>query len=133
MAGEVALPITECPDTIAHTICVPLGSTGGVTVDNQYIFYAERDTIVDDARLICGVADADATMKLTTAATGTVADGTDLTSALAMSGTAGTPVQFTLTTTANLIPAGNWIGVEITGTSTASECMVQLRLRSRIR
>lgn len=133
MAGEIALPIQECPDLIAHTIVVPLGTTGGVTVDNQYLFYAERDTIVDDARLICGVADADATIKLTTAATGTVAAGTDLTSALAMSTTAGTPAQFTLTTTANQIPAGNWIGMEITGTSTGSECMIQLRLRTRIR
>ena len=132
MAGEVVLPIQEVPDSF-QTVAMQLSGTGGDFVDNQYLFYAERDTIIDAAHAIWATNDADATLMLTTAATGTVADGTNLTSALAMSGTAGTPAAFTITETANLIPAGNWVGIEITGTSTAEEVMVQVRFRTRVR
>jgi hypothetical protein len=132
MAGEIALPIQESPDLLT-TIVVPCGSTGGVVVDNQFLFYAEKDTVIDAAWCVFGVNDSDATLKLTTAATGAIASGTDLTSALAIDGTAGTPVQFTITETANLIPAGSWVGMEITGTSTASEMVIQLRIRQKIR
>jgi hypothetical protein len=132
MAGETSLPIQETPDHW-QTIVVSCSGTGGDFVDDQYLFYAERDTVVDAAHAIWGTADADATLKLTTAASGTVADGTDMTSALAMSGSAGTPAAFTITETANLVPAGNWVGIEITGTSTAEEVTVQLRIRTTIR
>ena len=132
MAGEQTLPIQECPDTISETVSVVLAQTGGDFVDNQYIFYAERDVVLDAAFCIFGTNDGDATLKLTTGSSGAVASGTDMTSALDIDGTAGTPVAITITTTANIIPAGNWIGVEITNTSTAEEVMVQLRLRSRV-
>ncbi len=132
MAGESVLPIQESPDLLS-TIVVPCGSTGGVVVDDQFLFYAEKDTVIDAAWCIFGVNDADATLKLTTAASGAIASGTDLTSALAISGTAGTPVEFTITETANLIPSGSWVGMEITGTSTASEMVIQLRIRQKIR
>tara|TARA_Y100001938_G_scaffold67605_2_gene93788 strand:- start:1105 stop:1506 length:402 start_codon:yes stop_codon:yes gene_type:complete len=133
MAGEVVLPIQECPDMICHTVTVCLSATGGDVVDDHYVFYCERDTIVDAATVMFVTNDADATLKLTTAATGTIASGTDMTSALAISGTAGTPVHFTMTETANLVPAGNWIGLEITNTSTAEQVTVQMRVRTRVR
>ena len=132
MAGETVLPIQESPD-VQQLLVIQLTSTGGDVVDDQYLFYAEKDTVIDAAWCVYATADADATLKLTTAATGTVAAGTDLTSATAISGTAGTPVQFTITETANLIPSGNWVGLEITNVSTAEQVMIQLRIRQKIR
>ena len=49
---------------------------------------------------------------------------------------AGVVGTFTLTETANLIPAGNWIGVEHDGDADSADLtgvMIQLRLRTRVR
>jgi hypothetical protein len=139
MAGETVLPIQECPDLVAHTIVIPIPDSvwddGAASAEGAFLFYAERDTVVDAAHFICNVTDASGDVTLNTAATGVASAGTAISSVLTP-GTAGTPQAFTLTETANLIPAGNWIGVEHDGdadTADITGAMVQLRLRTIIR
>ena len=137
MAGENVLPIQECPDMIAHTVVlnVPDAAFDNTAYDGAYLFYCERDTIVDAAHFLCAVTDASGDATLTTAATGTPGAGSAISSVLTP-GTAGTPQAFTLTETANLIPAGNWIAIEVDNDADTEDvvgAMIQLRLRTRIR
>ena len=79
--------------------------------------------------------DASGDATLVTAATGLPGAGSAISSVLTP-GTAGTPQAFTMTTTANLIPAGNWIGIDVDGDGDTADvvgAMIQLRLRTRIR
>ena len=139
MAGETPLPIQECPDLYAHTVVIPIPDSvwddGAAAAEGAFLFYAERDTIVDAAHFICNVTDASGDITLNTAATGVASAGSAISSTLTP-GTAGTPQAFTITETANLIPAGNWIGVEHDGDADAADitgAMVQLRLRTCVR
>ena len=139
MAGESALPITECPDLIAHTVAITVPDSvwddGAAVAEGAYLFYCERDTIVDAAHFICSVTDVSGDITLNTGATGVASAGTAISSALTPA-VAGTPQAFTITETANLIPAGNWIGVEHDGDADSADivsAIVQLRLRTRIR
>jgi hypothetical protein len=63
--------------------------------------------------------------------TGNVTDGTAFSSAAALSATAGTVIPVTITDTANVIPAGDAIGVDFTNTSTAEGVNVTLRIRTK--
>jgi len=140
MAGENTLPIQECPDLICHTISIPIPDgvwdDGGATSEGQFLFYCERDTIVDAAHFICNVTDASGDITLNTGSTGVASAGSAISSVLTPGATAGVPQAFTMTTTANQIPAGNWIGVEHDGDADSADLvgvMIQLRLRTRIR
>jgi len=139
MAGETPLPIQECPDLYAHTVVIPIPDSvwddGAAAAEGAFLFYAERDTIVDAAHFICNVTDASGDITLNTASSGVASAGAAISSTLTP-GTAGTPQAFTITETANLIPAGNWIGVEHDGDADAADitgAMVQLRLRTCVR
>ncbi len=137
MAGEVALPIQECPDMICHTVALNVPDTAfdDTAYDGAFLFYCERDTIIDAAHFICAVTDTSGDVTLVTGATGLPGAGSAVSSVLTP-GTAGTPQAFTITETANLIPAGNWIGLEIDNDADTADvvgAMVQLRLRTRIR
>tara|TARA_R100000458_G_scaffold37793_1_gene35251 strand:+ start:3626 stop:4060 length:435 start_codon:yes stop_codon:yes gene_type:complete len=144
MAGEVVLPIQECPDMICHTIVVPVpdsvwdddGSGASSTAaEGAFLFYCERDTIVDAAHFLCNTTDASGDITLNTASSGVAAAGTAISSALTPTA-AGVVGTFTITETANLIPAGNWIGVEHDGDADSADLtgvMIQLRIRTRVR
>ena len=137
MAGETALPIQECPDLIAHTVTTTVPDTAfdNTAYDGAFLFYCERDTVVDAAHFICSVTDASGKVTLNTGSTGLPGAGSAI-SSLLTPGTAGTPQAFTLTETANLIPAGNWIAVEVANDGDTADvvgAMVQLRLRTRVR
>ena len=133
MAGENVLPITECPDMISETFAFQFSIAEDF--QNTYLFYCERDTIVDAAHCICNVTDASGDITLNTASSGVASAGSAISSVLTP-GAAGVPTAFTMTETANLIPAGNWIGVEHDGDADSADLvgvMIQLRLRTRIR
>ena len=130
MAGSQIVPAENFPSNYEVVHVNLTNNESGDFADNQFVYYAHKEMVLDAAIVVFGTTDDDATLKLTTAASGTVAAGTDLTTATAITGTAGTPVSFAVDATANVIPAGNWIGVEITNTSTAEEVFVSLRLHS---
>lgn len=108
------------------------------------IFYADRDVAVDS--IVIGIAVAGAassSLRIFKTTSGTAAspatplfNGTTAltTAAQAADATAGVYVQ-TLATPANdtnIVRAGNWIGVLLSGTLTAFRGQIQIRLRSRI-
>lgn len=140
MAGERVLPIDVCPDLRAHTISINVPATAfdNTAYDGAYLFYAERDTVIDAAHIICAVTDA-APSEITlvtgsgAATAGGVPSSGSAISAQTAAGAAGVAVAFSITETANLIPAGNWVALKI-GNNTNSEdlvgVMVQLRVRT---
>jgi|9_EtaG_2_1085328.scaffolds.fasta_scaffold05736_2 hypothetical protein len=131
MPGELPLPVSTFPDVLQY-ISVNLGQNGsGVVAADQPIFHCERDTVVDAAFIRCATADGDATITLKHFTTGNVTDGTAFSSAAALSATAGTVIPVTITDTANVIPAGDAIGVDVGGTSTAVGVNVTLRIRTK--
>ncbi len=135
MAGEVVLPIQECPDDF-QTISVVLQSDGsGEVSNNQTIHYCERDTIVDAAFIRFALGDDDATWTLEKCPDGTaVASGVDLSNAVTHATALNNKVStFTIVETANIVEAGSAITVKCTGTSTAKLGVVTLRVRTRVR
>ena len=128
MAGSTPIETTELPDF--HQI-LPI-TLNGVVDSDVHLFYAERDTVLESAWVVCGTNDADATFTLKKASSGNITSGTAVSAARSISATAGTPLQFSIVATENLIPAGSWVGIDITGTSTAADCSVTLRVRTRI-
>ena len=135
MAGEIALPIQECPDLICHIMTKTFD--GGTATDNTGPwFYCERDTIIDAAFAVSEDADADLTFMLVKAASGTaVGSGTDILSAVMAVTVADTTVTGTLDETENLVPAGSWVHIEVAGTAdtAAAVATVQVRIRTRVR
>tara|TARA_Y100000310_G_scaffold282083_1_gene303072 strand:- start:4693 stop:5100 length:408 start_codon:yes stop_codon:yes gene_type:complete len=135
MAGENALPISECPDSICSVMCKTFDA--GTTTDNTGPwFYCERDTIIDAAFAVSNDADADLTFDVKHAPSGTaVASATSVLSAVMAVTTADTTVTGSLTTTTNLVPAGSWVFIVVAGTAddTTAVASVQVRCRTRIR
>lgn len=120
------------------------GATDGSSTASYAIFYADRDVAVDS--IVIGIAQAGAassTLRIFKTTTGTASspatplfNGTTAltTAAQAADATAGVYVQ-TLATPANdtnIVRAGNWIGVILSGTLTAFRGQIQIRLRSAI-
>lgn len=136
MAGEKVLPIEVAADLRAHTIVIPIPDSvfddGAAAAEGAFLFYAERDTIVDAAHFICNVTDSDGDITLNTGSSGVASEGTAISDTITPAA-AGVAKAFTLTETANLIPAGNWIGIEHDGDADSEDlagCMVQLRIRT---
>lgn len=125
----------------------PLDRAGAGATDGNgsyAIFYADRDVAVDS--IVIAIAQAGAlssTIRIFKTTSGTATspavplfNGTTAltTAAQAADAAAGTYVQ-TLVTPANdtnIVRAGNWIGVVLSGTLTAFRGLVQIRLRSAI-
>jgi len=141
MAGTPALINTNTdssfPDVFQY-VSVTINSDGEdlTQVKSSYIMYCEVDTVVDAAYLTFTDADGsdDATFRLDSLAAGTapVTGGTAITNAPTTGAVAASTVTFTIDETANIVPAGNRIGLKITGTSTAEGINVTLRIRTRI-
>ena len=135
MAGEAPLPVQECPDLVCHYISVICQGDGSGNVSNdQLLFYCERDTIVEAAWIRAEEGDADASYQLKASNTGTAAgSGTAISDAL-VALVSATTKTWTITETANLVPAGYSICLDVaTAASTAFRCNVTLRVRTRIR
>jgi len=149
MAGETALPSSECPDIFQYISVTLKADTEDATIGlDHYILYCEKDTIVDAAWFSFTTADAgdDARFMLAYVPSGTgpeSASATAITNNTVMGGTADATVAWTITETANLVPAGNRIVLQIAdvsgaGTSSAvastlEGCNVTMRIRTRVR
>ena len=138
MAGVKVLPVEECPDVICQYVSVTLGAD---TVDttgtlDSYIMYCEQDTIVDAAFMSFTTVDAsnDATFTLQACAAtvGPEGSGTAFTNAATSGATADSTITFTITETANIIPAGSRIGLKVAGTSDIEGVNITLRIRTRL-
>ena len=135
MAGETVLPVQECPDLVTHYVsCIPQGDGSGNMSNDQILFYCERDTIVDAGFIRAEEGDADASYQLKASASGTAAgSGTAISDAL-VALVSATTKTWTITETANLVPAGSSICLDVaTAASTAFRCNVTLRVRTRVR
>lgn len=109
------------------------------------MLYAERDIVIDAIYMgVSVVGGAGATLQIVKTTAGTLAVPASAVAATVAAGTAlhtaqviavgGTFVP-TLTTPnldTNLIKAGNWVGVVVSGTVTSAAVLVQFRIRSRV-
>jgi|TARA_R100000482_G_scaffold124912_1_gene79832 hypothetical protein len=143
--GETILPASECPDFFQY-VSVTLGAD---TVDttgtlDAYIMYCDRDTVVDAAFISFTTVDAsnDATFQLqyvpsglqdTAGVTpvGPEGSGTAITSTTTSGATADASISFTMTESANVVPAGNRIALKVAGTSDIEGVNITLRIRTR--
>ena len=122
---------------IAETLLAPVTGTA--------LVYAERDIVIDAIYMgVSIVGTASATLQIVKTTTGTLVTPASASAAVVAAGTAlhtaqaitvlGTFIP-TLTTPSldtNLIKAGNWIGVVVTGTVSSAAVAVQFRIRSRV-
>ena len=140
MAGTTALISTNSdrsfPDIFQYVSVTINSDTEDLTqAKSSYIMYCEVDTVVDAAYLTFTDADADndATFRLDSlAGTAPITGGTAITNAVTTGATAASTVTWTVDETANIVPAGNRIGLKINGTSSAEGINVTLRIRTRI-
>ena len=117
----------------------------GAITSGQALFYAERDTVID--QIIFGVSVAGgsgATLQVVKTTSGTLASPVSALAATVAAGTAlhtaqaittGGTYTATLTTPSsdtNLVKAGNWIGLVTGGTYGTPAVALQLRFRSRL-
>tara|TARA_R100001510_G_C7650572_1_gene208101 strand:- start:1827 stop:2237 length:411 start_codon:yes stop_codon:yes gene_type:complete len=136
MPGENPLPIDVQVDFQQDVIASLNIST---ELEDAFIYFCERETVVDFACIGADIGDVDATFTLkhcAVAADGsiTAADsGTAFTDALAFA-TTDVPEkkEFTMITTQNVIPANSYIALSASAASSASG-VLQLRLRTKRR
>ena len=144
--GEKTIDVSQYPDAFQY-VSVTLGADTVDTTDtlDAYIMYCDRDTVVDAAFLSFTTVDGsnDATFQLQYVPSGlqdTVGDtplgpesdsGTAITSTTTSGTTADASVAFTITETANVVPAGNRIALKVAGTSDIEGVNVTLRIRTR--
>tara|TARA_S200002703_G_scaffold107923_2_gene93772 strand:- start:331 stop:777 length:447 start_codon:yes stop_codon:yes gene_type:complete len=143
--GENILDVTQYPDAFQY-VSVTLGAD---TVDttgtlDAYVMYCDRDTVVDAAFLSFTTVDGsnDATFQLqyvpsglqdTAGVTpvGPEGSGTAITSTTTSGATADASIAFTITETANVVPAGNRIALKVANTSDIEGVNITLRIRTR--
>lgn len=149
MAGEIAVPIQECPDLVNETVTIAITDADTASITEIPVFYCERDTLIDFATVWWERQSGSSTaIQLTTgpvAVVGTLADmdgatspilsDQAITNVLAANQAALTAHEFIIDTDNNFVPAGNIIMVDITGggSSNLDYITVQMRIRTRIR
>lgn len=136
MPGENPLPIDVAVD---HQQDVIASLNIVSELEDSFIYFCERETVVDFACIGVDVGDADAAFTLkhcAVAADGsiTAADsGTAFTDALTFAtGDAPEKKEFTMITTQNVIPANSYIAISASAASTGSG-VLQLRIRTKRR
>ena len=147
MAGETVLPIQEFPDVFQYVSVTLKADTEDVTGTlDSYLMFCEEDTIVDAAYFSITTVDAsnDATYTLQYVPSGLLStagvtpvgpegSGTVFSNAATSGATADASVAWTITETANIVPAGNRIALKVAGTSDVEGMNITLRIRTRIR
>ena len=138
MAGETVLPTQEFPDVFQYVSVTLKADTEDVTGTlDSYVMYCEKDTVVDAAYFSITTVDAsnDATYQLQACASGTgpEASGTAFTNAATSGATADATIAWTITETANIVPAGSRICLKVAGTSDVEGMNITLRIRTRVR
>ena len=139
MAGVKVLPVEECPDVICQYVSVTL-STDAVDTElthDAYIMYCEQDTIVDAAFMsfttVDGGNNATYTLQAVAAGTGPEGSGTAFTNSPTSGATADSTITFTITETANIIPAGSRIALKVADNASDIEGVnITLRIRTRL-
>ena len=137
MPGENPLPIGVAVD---HQQDIVAMFNLGTLLADAYVYFCERETVVDAAIIAATVGDADCNFTLrhcAVAADGSITavdSGTAFSSELAVFATADAPEkkEFTLTATANVIPAGSYIALSGDAPSSAAG-VLQLRIRTKRR
>ena len=145
MPGEKSLPIGVVPDTFQY-VSVTLSHDEVEYAKSAYLFFCEEDTVVDSAFLSFTPVDGsdDATFTLQSVPSGLLktagvtpvgpeGSGTVISDSIKTGTTADASVAFTITETANIVPAGNRIAVKVANTSNAEGAMITLRIRTRLR
>lgn len=140
MAGENVLPVSLYPDEF-HTVTAVIDQ---MATYDSYLYYAERDTVLDAAFFVCSV-DTGATnaieiVKCVSDATLTGEDmqlpgaGQGITNNLDIDDSpAGNIYTFTVDTAHNLVPAGYSIAIDATSLDDIKGAVIQLRLRTRLK
>lgn len=136
MPGENPLPI-DCQ--VDHQQDIIASMNFQSELEDSFVYFCERETVVDFACIGVDIGDADAAFTLkhcAVAADGsiTAADsGTAFTDALTFAtGDAPEKKEFTMITTQNVIPANSYIALSASASSTASG-VLQLRIRTKRR
>lgn len=136
MPGENPLPIDVAVDHQQDIVC---SFNIASSLSDAFVYFCERETVVDFACIGVDVGDADAAFTLkhcAVAADGsiTAADsGTAFTDALTFAtGDAPEKKEFTMITTQNVIPANSYIAISASAASTGSG-VLQLRIRTKRR
>ena len=133
MPGEKPLPIDVTPDFM-QTVVLNFNSVVGT---DQALFFCERDTVIDRATLLFTTGDTNDTYSLrhcTTSGTPQAPSAGTLFTDVVTGVTANTPKHFTLVDTANVVPAGSYIALDIAATTAAAkEGIIQLRIRTKRR
>jgi hypothetical protein len=128
--GQRPLAVTEVGDLRSEMFECQLCLTGGE--DEHYLFYCEKDTVVDSAWLRVRAGSNGKTLTLYSVPDETaIKSGTAISNAVSIAlSTVDTQQQFTITPTANVIPAGNWIGCALSSSLAGGIFSVGLRLRT---
>ena len=137
MPGENPLPI-DCQVDFQQDIVAMFNI--GTTLTDAYVYFCERETVVDFACVAATVGDTDCNFTLrhcAVAADGSITavdSGTAFTNELAVFESADVPnkQEFTITPTANVIPANSYIALSGDAAS-SSAGVLQLRLRTKRR
>ena len=141
MAGTPALINTNTdsrfPDVFQYVSVTLKSDTEDTTATlDAYIMYCEVDTVVDAAFMsfttVDGSNDATYTLQAVPQGTGPEGSGTAFTNSPTTGATADSTVTFTITETANIIPAGSRIALKVAGTSDVEGVNITLRIRTRI-
>lgn len=137
MPGENPLPIDVAVD---HQQDIVAMFNIATSLDDAYVYFCERETVVDFACISATVADTDCNFSLrhcAVAADGSltaVDSGVAFTNELAVFVSSDIPnkQEFTITPTANVIPANSYIALSGDAAS-SSAGVLQLRIRTKRR
>ena len=140
MAGAPIVQKDSLPD-FHQTVSITASQSGGKFSVDQILFYAEREMVLESAFITYrqnGTTSDQSSILLKTGTGTAVASGTTISSALVLDkGSAADRVgEISILGTQNLIPEGNWIGVDFTDTDSStndiSNATFHLRFRTRI-
>jgi len=102
---------------------------------DQAMFYADRTLVIDSVHVGTSTADSSAALVLKYASSpvpATIAAGTAITSSMDISAVGTVGGNSVVLSTANEVPAGNWIGCDFTSAAESFKGVVQIRFRSRV-
>ncbi len=130
--GETILDVTQYPDAFQY-VNLTLTESNLATADNTALFYADRDVVVDSIILHSTSAnDVDDVISIKSVADAANPDNTGDVIATKTGLVQYTKVDMTIDTTKNVVPAGNFIALDLDeSTASIDVLFVQIRLRTR--
>lgn len=140
MAGAPIIAADALPD-FHQTVSITASQSGGKFSVDQILFYAEREMVLESAFITYrqnGTTSDQVTVVLKTGTGTSVSGGSAVSSSAVLDkgSVADLVTEISVLTTANIIPAGNWIGVDFTdsdgSSNDISNATFHLRYRTRI-